>query len=213
MTPALWTIASLGLFAVMAAVVGTSGGVASAAIAHVIGAKGWVEADPRDLARKAGVSSDVYALASMMVSEAGTSSTALMAAVGWCAVNMADQQNISLLRLLTRAGRNDGEGKFQPHASDGFFGPQNIGPRYAATRKAPTKSALDLADQVISGEIDDLTGGCTRFDAPKVQDALVAAGTKGYEKSAADIAAERSKGAEMVWLPGITSTRFWRPKT
>lgn len=177
---------------------------------HVLGSGGWVEAEPRALARGKGVSDNTYALASMMVSEAG-SNEPLQLAVGWCARNQAQRRGESVFRLLTRAGRNDASGSFQPAESNGYYGPQNVGPRYASTRKEPTDGALSLADAILSDSIDDPTGGCTKFDAPSAQDSFLGK-VEGYVKSAAEVYEERSKGAEIVMVPGISSTRFWRPK-
>ena len=177
---------------------------------HVVGSSGWVESDPRSLARSKGVSDNVYALASMLVSEAG-SNPILQTAVGWCARNQSIRRGESVFKLLTRAGRNDATGAFQPDASNGFYGPQNVGPRYASTRKEPAQEALDLAADILTGAVADPTDGCTKFDAPGAQDTFLGT-VAGYVKSAAQVAEERSKGAELVMVPGISSTRFWRPK-
>lgn len=208
MTSAWWTLGAISALAlVVAIVVAPATGMA---LTHVVGTDGWVLADPRQLAAAAGVSPNVYALASMMTSEAGDNAV-LQAAVGWAAKNKAERVGVSLLRLLTRAGRNDGSGTFVAHESSGFFGPQNVGPRYASTRKAPTKAALAIAEQISNEDITDPTDGCTQFDAPSAQDSFLGR-VAGYVKDAAQIAEERSKNAEIVMLPGITSTRFWRPK-
>lgn len=200
--------AGLGIFAV---VVSRQAAKAEAP-KHEVGATGWVEADPRVLALAAGVSDNVYALASMMRSEAGNN-LVLQIACGWVAKNMAARQGVSVFKLLTRAGKNKpGTHTLERHASYGFYGPQNVGPRYASTRLAPTPAAIANAESVLSGEVDDPTEGCTQFDAPKAQDSMLAAGIAGYEKTAVQVQLEREKGAELVMLPGITSTRFWRPK-
>lgn len=178
---------------------------------HRLGQDGWVEADPRGLAEGAGVNLEVYALASMMTSEAG-SHEMTMIAVGWAAKNRAATRGESIFRTLTRAGKNNARGLFVAHESSGLFAPQNVGPRYASTRKPPTARALELARQIIDDEIADVTDGCTQFDAPTAQDALLACATKGYTKTAAQIAEERSRGADLVMLPGVSQTRFWRPR-
>jgi hypothetical protein len=210
--PALWTIFGLGAFFVAAAFIATAGAPVAAATAHVVGKCGWVETDPRALANGAGVTLDVYSLASMMVSEAGTKNETAMIAVGHAAKNMAESQSISIFKLLTRAGRNKpGTHTLDRHESYGFFASQNVGPRYAATDERPTKRALELAAQVLDDEVPDPTDGCTRFDAPKAQDKWLGV-IPGYEKSSEEIAEERSQHADLVKVPGITSTRFWRPK-
>lgn len=208
-------LAIIGVLSMLAAGVVILLGSASAEAAtsgkHEVTSQGWVTVDPRILSKSAGVSDNTYALASMMQSEAGDSER-VQIATGWCARNRADEKGISVFRLLTRAGSYDKASKqFIPHESDGFYGPQNVGPRYATTRKAPTVPTLERAAAILSGEVDDPTEGCTQFDAPGAQDTLLGK-IAGYTKSAAQVAEERAKGSELVMLPGISSTRFWRPK-
>lgn len=209
-TPLLWgslalVVSGVGLLAVV------SRKKPGAAGKHVVGSKGWVEEDPRVLALAAGVSDNVYALASMMVSEAG-GDLLLQIAVGHVAVNEARARGTSVFRLLTRAGRRDGVTKqFDPHESNDFYGPQNVGPRYASTKLAPTAAALENAAEVLSGAVPDPTDGARQWDAPGAQDSLLGKAA-GYLKSSAEVAASRSKNNELVMVPGITSTRFWRPK-
>jgi hypothetical protein len=201
----------MGAAVVGAVLLGTGGDAAAAAISHVIGPKGWVEADPRRLASLAGVSDSTYALASAMVSEAGDEPLA-QTAVGWALKNHADDRGESVFRVLTRAGRNDKDTRqFVAHESNGYFGPQNVGPRWATTRKAPTSMALDLASAILSDAVDDPTGGATQFDAPSAQDGFIGK-VEGYIKSAQQIAEERSKGSDMVMLPGVPNIRFWVPR-
>jgi hypothetical protein len=178
---------------------------------HEIGMMGWVEADPFALSSDAGVSLEVYALASMMQSEGGGNQQ-LRQAVGWAAKNMAALRGISISKLLLRAGKYDKtEQAFSPHPSNGFFGPQNVGPRYASTRLAPSPTAISDAEAVIGEEVPDMTQGSVQFDAPGAQDSLLGK-LAGYNKTSADIAADRTKSRIEVQVPGITSTRFWRPK-
>ncbi len=196
----------------LGAVLLSGGDAKAAAVEHVVGPRGWVEAEPRRLASVAGVSDSVYALASAMVSEAGANELA-QTAVGWALRNHADDRGESVFRVLTRAGRNDpATRQFVAHESNHFFGPQNVGPRWASTRKAPTARALELAGDILTGAIDDPTGGATQFDAPTAQDTLLGK-VEGYVKDAAQVAAERSKGATLVMLPGVDSIRFWVPKS
>lgn len=187
-----------------------AGGNAEAASKrHVVGKRGWVEADPRSLASLAGVSDSVYALASMMASEAPSSNPLAQIAVGWAIRNEAERRGESVFRLLTRAGRNDpATREFQPHDSHGFYGPQNVGPRWASTRRPPTADGLARAADVLTGVVDDPTGGATQFDAPKVQDSFVGT-VEGYVKSAQQVAEERSRGSDMVTVPGVDGIRFW----
>jgi hypothetical protein len=179
---------------------------------HKVGDLGWVSADPHALAAAAGVSDNVYALASMMQSEGGGNS-ALRIATGWCARNKAERAGISVFRLLTRAGKNDKtSGSFVAHPSSGMYGPQNVGPRYASTRSPGSSAALEEAAGILAGTIDDPTDGCTQFDAPKVQDSLLGKLVSGYNATAEDVARDRTKSSDLVMLPGISSTRFWRPR-
>jgi|WetSurMetagenome_2_1015567.scaffolds.fasta_scaffold25843_2 hypothetical protein len=197
-----------------AAIVGVallSGGDAEASrVRHVVGKSGWVEAEPRALAGLAGVSDSIYALASLMASEAAGEKAQI--AVGWAIRNEASRRGESVFRLLTRAGRNDpGTRTFIAHESDGFFAPQNVGPRWASTRKPPTEMTLNLAARVLTDAVDDPTGGATQFDAPGAQDSFIGK-VEGYIKTAQQIAEERSKGSTMVMIPGVDSIRFWVPK-
>lgn len=196
---------------IFVAVVLLTGDASAAAVEHVIGSRGFVEADPRKLAGIAGVSDNVYALASAMVSEGGAGEMAQIA-VGWALRNHADERGESVFRVLTRAGRNDAATRqFVAAEGNGHYGPQNAGPRWASTRKAPTARSLELAGDVLTGAIDDPTGGATQFDAPSAQDSLLGK-VEGYVKSAQQIAEERSKGATMVMLPGVDGIRFWVPR-
>jgi hypothetical protein len=201
----------LGLLVGGAVLLSGGGDAAAAALSHVIGPRGWVEAEPRKLASLAGVSDSTYALASAMVSEAGEDARA-QTAVGWALRNHADERGESVFRVLTRAGRNNKDTRvFEAHDSNGYFGPQNVGPRWASTRKAPTPMALDLASAILTDAVDDPTGGATQFDAPSAQDSLLGT-VEGYVKTAQQIAEERSSGKEMVMLPGVPNIRFWVPR-
>jgi hypothetical protein len=207
--PLVWL--GLGTAAIVTAVAVVASNSADEKPVHVVDAIGWVVADPHVLALAAGVSDNVYALASMMQSEAGGHSL-LQVATGWAARNEAVARGISVFRLLTRAGHKDKATKrFVPHASDGSYAPGNIGPRYAATRRAPEALALENAAAVLAGTVADPTGGARQFDAPKAQDALLGA-IHGYNKSASEVADDRLATNDLVMVPGITSTRFWRPK-
>jgi hypothetical protein len=180
-------------------------------VRHEVDATGWVSVDPHVLALKAGCSDNVYALASCMQSEGG-GNRLLRIAVGWCARNMADRRAISVFKLLTRAGKKDkATGTFGVHPSNGFYGPQNVGPRYASTRLAPSKEAIKDAADVLADDVDDPTNGANQWDAPGVQDSFLNK-VAGYSKSAEEVARERTKSSDLVMVPGITSTRFWRPR-
>lgn len=180
-------------------------------VKHEVDGTGWVNVDPHVLALKAGVSDNVYALASCMQSEGG-GNRLLRIAVGWAVRNMANRRGVSIFKLLTRAGKKDKvTDTFGLHPSNGFYGPQNVGPRYASTRMKPSDEALADAADIAAGNIDDPTGGCTQWDNPGLQDSLLNK-VAGYSKSAEDVARERTKSSDMVMVPGISSTRFWRPR-
>jgi len=207
---ALLILVALGVGGVI--LLARSGSAEAAAQVHVVGSRGWVEAEPSVLAAKAGVSDSVYALASAMVSEAGGSNDVAMTAVGWALRNHAIDRGESILRVLTRAGRNDKSTRtFIPHDSDGYFAPQNVGPRWASTRKPPTARALEIAAQVLANDVDDPTGGATQFDAPKAQEALLGVAA-GYTKTADEVAEARRKTSDEVYVPGVSSIRFWVPR-
>jgi hypothetical protein len=161
---------------------------------------GLVEADPIKLAEARGVSLDVYALARMMASEASDKATRV--AVGWAARNYSSRKGKSISSVLL-AGTG---------GSEGSFGAQNLGGKYASTKNPPTDETISIAGEILTGKIPDPTGGCTLWDAPVAQDAAVRKKVPGYRKTSTEIAAERSKGFDEVWLPGITTTRFWRPR-
>lgn len=169
------------------------------------GADGLVRVPPDELARQAGVSLDVYALARMLRSEHGSEGERVKIAVGWAAVNQARASGVSISRLLLRGTAKGG--------SDGLFGAQNVG-KYASTRNDPHTDDVEIARKVLSRAVADPTGGATQFDSPKAQRALVAKGLKGYTKGPEAVAAERMKKSDLVVVAGIDPDhlRFWRPR-
>ena len=179
----------------------------AAAGEHVVDALGVVRADPVALAATAGVSLDVYALASMGVSEEAGKG---MVAVMWAARNNAQRAGEAIHAMLLRGGKRDESKKFVPSVSNGFFGRQKTH-KYADTSKAPTKAAIELAAKVIARQVPDPTGGATQWDAPKVQAAAHARDPKTY-KTPEEIAERRSKTSKLVMVDGVPDTRFWRPR-
>lgn len=161
---------------------------------------GLVQAEPFRLAEQRGVSLDVYALGRMMMSEAGTKTSRI--AVGWAAVNHATAIGDSISALLLR-GKGTSQGK---------FGGQNTGGKYASTREVPSDAVLADAKAILAHSIPDPTKGARQWDAPAAQNALVKKGVRGYTKTADDVAAARSKTNDLVMVPGIPNIRFWRPK-
>lgn len=177
------------------ALVGKSGGKATG---------GVVPGDPAALAASAGVPLPVYALARMIASEAGNRPRAEKLAVGWAARNYARQKyGGDVFKALTSSG---------PAGSRGRFGSQNLG-RYAATGQDPRADDLEIAIAVYARAEPDPTGGGTRFDSPRAQDALAKRGkVKGYNKDSAAVgASRRSEGFREVQIAGIDprALRVW----
>jgi hypothetical protein len=163
-------------------------------------------ADPRALAAGMGVEANRYALARMINSEFSRYRDARIGCA-WCARNEAAARGVSVLALLTRQ-RVKVDGVRAPGPGDGYFGAQ--WGRYASTAQDTTADALDIADGVISGELEDPTGGARQFDSPG------AFGEQpGTEADDADKVAQSriAAGNELVTLPGVplSYARFWRP--
>ena len=171
---------------------------------HVINQHGIVDADPASLAREAGVPLDVYALASCMQSEEG--STAGRLAVGCAARNHSRHAKRSPSEILLRCASK--HGKILP--GDGHFGKQ-IG-RYAATSKPPTAMTLMLAANLLAdpSPIEDVTHGATQWDAPKRQDELHRSDPTNHQSSI-EIARRRGQSSRMIMVENVPDTRFWVP--
>jgi hypothetical protein len=169
---------------------------------------GETPADPLALAAGAGVDPNVYALQRCIESEAGDEALIVRQAVAWAIVNEARAAGRSVLSLVTRAGKKVA-GTWVPNPiASGHFGRQSQG-RYCASSQ-DAGSDFSIASGVLSGDIDDPTGGARQFDSPKsfgVQGGTTAAG--------ADATAQRriAAGNVEVLLPGIPerTIRFWRP--
>jgi hypothetical protein len=193
----------IGLLAFGAAVAGgailLSRKVAGSVDDEAANSSGLVEGDPLRLAAKRGCTLNEYALARMMTSEA--SSRASRIAVGWAALNYAAARGESISTVLLR-----GKG-----SSEGHFGAQNLG-KYASTRAVPPPNVISDAKAILKGTIKDPTGGCRQWDAPAAQDRMLKDKVPGYKKSSVEIAEERSKTSDLVMVPGVPETRFWRPK-
>jgi hypothetical protein len=164
---------------------------------------GYVTTSPADCAQAAGgMDQEVYSLARMIRSEEGRSDVPSKTAVAFAAVNRARSAGQSVTALLT-VGNTGG----------GFYGPQNTGGRYAATEQDPYEGDAAIAALVLGGYTADPTSGAEYFDRPKLQDLLLARGTPGYTKSAADVAASREAGGEvLVAATGVdvNELRFWK---
>ena len=170
---------------------------------HVLNGQGFVEADPSALAREAGVPLDVYALASCMQSEEG--STAGRLAVGCAARNHSRQAGQSAATILLR--RADKHGKRLP--GDGHFGKQ--AGRYAATSKPPTATTLILAANLLAdpSPIADVTHGAVQWDAPESQDRQHASDPDNNKTSAQIAGLRQRAGARLIRIENVPSTRFW----
>jgi hypothetical protein len=165
---------------------------------HVPNARGIVEADPAGLARAAGTSLEMYALASAMQSEEKTDKGRL--AVGVATWNATHHNRSQIVPLLI------------PH---GHFASQETG-QYAATHHPPTARTLGLAAAILGEKVPDIVHGAVQWDTPKLQDhfhKLYLADPERYHHyrfSSKEIAQRRIKaGAHEVKVPGITETRFW----
>jgi hypothetical protein len=164
--------------------------------------EGWVKANPAALANALGASLEVYALARLMRSEAGSLPEVGRIGVAWATLNEARARGVTPSKLLL--------------GSAGLFGSGNAGAgRYAATAQPPTQADLDLAARVWAREIPDPTGGAVQWDSPRTQRALIARNAKRYKTTPEQVAANRiAAGRELVLLPGIDHDvcRWWRPR-
>jgi hypothetical protein len=171
---------------------------------HAINKQGFVDADPASLAREAGVSLDVYALASCMQSEGG--STVERLAIGCAARNYFHHVKRSPSSvLLQRIAKHTG--KKLP--GDGHLGSQ--AGRYAATSKPPTATTLILAANLLAepSPIEDVTHGAVQWDAPEAQDRLHASDPDGNKTSTQIADIRQRAGARMIKIQDVPSTRFW----
>lgn len=167
----------------------------------VVTTDGINPAPPDSLAAGQGVEQNRYAMARAIMSEVGTLPTAAWYGVGWAIRNMAAHQGVSVLRLITRCGVKNSAGTWQALAGcDGFFGKQTH--RYCSSAQDATDDALQVADDVISSNVPDPTGGARQWDSPNSFSAL----------GESDDAPQReAAGLTAVALPGVSinSLRFW----
>jgi hypothetical protein len=168
---------------------------------HICNSQGFVDADPDALARAAGVSLNVYALASMMASEAGGENEISQIAVAHTAVNHARERGESVAKLLLRMGQNTtvGDSKsFVPGPGHKHFG--KAAHRYATKARPPDEQQLVNAAEVLSGTVEDPTNGAVKFDTPD-------ASLEDVEAVASN---RRAAGLEEVTVDGVDAFRFWR---
>ena len=212
MPPALGLIGIAALFVVVVAFLDQQENVteptqlSSSDGKGIVTVDGVTPADPYALARGMGVEPNRLALARMINSEFSRYRDARIGCA-WCARNEAAARGVSILALLIRQ-RVKVDGKRVPGPGDGYFGAQSG--RYASTAQDTTADALEIAGGVISGELEDPTGGARQFDSPG------AFGVQpGTDFDDADtVAANRiAAGNELVTLPGVPASyaRFWRP--
>ena len=170
---------------------------------HVLNAQKFVAADPKGLAVNAGVSLDVYALASAMQSE--ESSDAGRKAVGCAIRNAAKRSRISVAAKLLAAVK---KGKRYP--SHGYFGSQEAPGKWAATSKPPTAKTLQMAADILANRVSDPTQGAVQWDAPEAQDRRHKEDPQTYPKDSQMVKTARiAAGAREVLVPGVPHTRFW----
>jgi hypothetical protein len=186
---------------------------------------------PSSLAAGMGVELNRYALARMIDSEFSKYRDARIGA-GWAARNQAAHLGTSVAAMLTRqrirVPKTDDAGNeldvngdpFDPSSGvakayvhvpgpgDGFFGTQHG--RYASSAQDASPDAISIADDVMSGNVEDPTGGARQFDSPGAFG--IQAGTSSAD---ADTVAQAriAAGNELVVLPGVPASyaRFWRP--
>jgi hypothetical protein len=165
-------------------------------------AQGYVADEPQDLADEAGYSLEAYSAGRMLASEEGTSDTTTQAAVVHALLNKAARSGKSLFELLTAAKNPSNRGHFGSQKDKDPSSP-NFGKsdRYASTAQDPYDRDCKIAQQCMSGEIPDFTGGATNYDRP--------AGESNPDRVAAD---RQSSGLEAVEVAGADAgLRFWRP--
>ncbi len=164
--------------------------------------QGLVADDPSDLADEAGYSLEAYAAGRMLASEESTSDTTTQAAVVWALLNKAAASGKGVADVLLAAKNPHNRGNFgsqkdKDPASSNYGGSD----RYASTAQDPYDRDCKIAQQCMSGEIPDLTGGATNFDR--------VSGEKNPDKVAAD---RQSSGLQPVEVAGADpGLRFWRP--
>jgi hypothetical protein len=159
---------------------------------------GVIETSPVDLARADGVTIEIESLARTMESE--ESSTAARTAIGWATKNAAKKAGKSITDLVTKANDPKVNGKYSR---------QDVGGKWCATSKSPSRATLSLAADILAGKIPDPTKGATQWDAPKAQAALHAKNPAKF-KSPEEVAQKRlAAGRKLVVIDGVPNTRFW----
>jgi hypothetical protein len=151
----------------------------------------------RKLGRNDVIPLNVWTLATVIASEAGSVPEIGRVAIAHAVMNAARRKRISIFKLI---------------APDGRFGGQQG--RYAASGRPPTETDVKIAEAVYAGKIKDPTRGADQWDSPRTQRALVARGASGYRKGPERVAADRMKAGKVaVYVPGVDPEhlRLWRP--
>lgn len=149
------------------------------------------------LGRKDIIPLNLWTLATVIASEAGSGPPIAKAAIAHAVVNEARNRKISIFKLI---------------APDGKFGGQQG--RYAASARPPTEMDVKIAEAVYTGKIKDPTRGAVQWDSPRAQRILVQRGEPGYKDLPDKVAANRiASGKVAVYLPGVDPEylRLWRP--
>jgi hypothetical protein len=196
------------------AAVGTAIVAGASGLAYVLLRKGVdedVSEDPTQpeapdaLALAAGVSLEMYCLARSIASEEGGQPRLHQQAVGCALVNFARSE---FPRLA------DADAVIQlVLGSAGQFGRQGSGGRRVSSARAPIRLQLELAADILAGQLGDPTSGATQWDSPKGQRALLKQGDPLTQATPQQIADTRmAHGYELVVVPGIDpdDLRFWR---
>lgn len=129
-----------------------------------------VTTPPVDLARAAGTSLEAFSLGTCIAAEGygdrkndpeghEKGVTAATIAMAQVVVNEARARRSSITKLLTT-------GIASKMAPAGFYGEQRG--RYAATTRPPTRWHLEVAEQVLAGDVPNLARGALHFLAPSV---------------------------------------------
>lgn len=162
-------------------------------------ATGIIDTPPEVLARADGVTVEVESLARTMQSE--ESGTLARTAIGLATVNRAKRAGKSITDLVTYSKNPKANGKYSDQKVSGG--------KYCATHKAPSRETLNLAANILSGKVKDITKGSHQWDAPKTQDKKHAENPQKW-KSSSEVAAIRIKeGRKLVTIEGVPNTRFW----
>jgi hypothetical protein len=167
----------------------------------VVTTDGETPVPPDALAAALGIEPNRYAMARVIMSEVGGLPVAAWYGVGWAIRNEAAHRGWSVLKLVTRATVKQSDGSIATvDGLDGFFGTQPH--RYCSSAQDATDDAVAVADDVLSGNVDDPTGGARQWDSPN---AFAALGETD------DTAKREAAGLHPVYLPGVSSgsLRFW----